>query len=131
VNRQAETLSVGAIYGGVQSPAAEWGVVLASLTERLPGLRDGVVSPLNVHVMFHVPGELLPDKAFTGARKAGHTRWINVLRVDVAVPRDLPADLSARLRELMGDAVSVAEEFAREQGIAEALPELRGIVAKV
>jgi hypothetical protein len=131
VSREAETLSVQAIYGGVKSPATEWGDVLAGVVARMPELRDGVTSALNVGVMFHVPGELLPDKAFVGARKNGYTKWINVLRVDAVVPRELPADLLGHVRQLMGDAVTVAEEFAREQGIADALPELRAIVAKI
>jgi hypothetical protein len=124
-------LSVQAIYGGVKSPAAEWAGVLSALTARMPELREGVSTPLNVGVMFHVPGELLPDKAFVGVRRAGYTKWINVLRVDAAVPRELPDDLPGHVRKLMADAVTVAEEFAREQGIADALPELRAIVATI
>jgi hypothetical protein len=131
VNRRAETLSVGAIYGGVKSPAADWRAVLAPLTERLPGLRDGIESPLNMHVMFHAPGELLPDKARTGVRKAGYTKWINVVRVDVVLPRELPDDLAGHVRQAMADAVTVAEEFARDQGLADNLPGLRAIVAQI
>jgi hypothetical protein len=131
VSREAESLSVQGIYGGVESPAKEWAEVLSALTARMPELREGVRSPLNVGVMFHVPGELLPDKAFVGARRGGYTKWINVLRVDAAVPRALPLDLSSHVRQLMDDAVTVAEEFAREQGIADALPELRAIIARI
>jgi hypothetical protein len=131
VNRGAETLSVGAIYGGMKSPATEWKAVLAPLTERLPGLRDAIESPLNMHVMFHVPGELLPDKALTGVRKAGYTRWINLVRVDVVLPRELPDDLAGHIRQLMADAITVAEQFARDQGIADDLPGLRAIIAQI
>jgi hypothetical protein len=131
VSREAESLSVQVIYGGVKSPAAEWGEVLADVAARLPDLRQGVTSPLNVGVMFHVPGELLPDKSFTGARKSGYTKWINALRVDAVVPRALPDDLLAHVRTLMNEAITVAEQFAQEQGIADTLPELREIIAKL
>jgi hypothetical protein len=131
VNQRAETLSVGAIYGGMKSPAAEWKAVLTPLTERLPGLRDAIESPLNLHIMFHVPGELLPDKALTGVRKAGYTRWINLVRVDAVLPRELPDDPAGHIRQLMADAIAVAEDFARDQGIADDLPGLHAIIAQI
>ena len=91
-------------------------------------LRQGVQSPLNVNVVFHVEGELIPPVEFEGVRTGRFSRKNVELMVQAAVPREPVKDRRAVLVSLLRDAVAEAERLAQRKKIAEGLPDIRGIV---
>lgn len=91
-------------------------------------LREGVSSPLNVNVVFHVEGRLLPPVEFEGVRTGTFRRKTMDLMVQAAVAPEPVADRRAVLTGLLRDAVAEAEAFAKRRKIAAELPEIRGIV---
>src|SRR5206468_11981628 len=91
-------------------------------------LRTGVASPLNVNVVFHIPGEVVhPD--WEGVRTARFDRARNLLMVQATVPPVPPDDPRALLVERMQEGVTAAERCAARRRIAPKLPGLKKIIA--
>ena len=91
-------------------------------------LREGLESPLNVNVVFHFDGHLLPPVNFEGVRTGTFRRGTMHLMVQAAVPTEMVGNKRAILLGLLRAAVSEAEAYARRREIADHLHELRGIV---
>ena len=88
---EADALSIGSVVGGVGPKARAWNDPIRKLARRVADVRSGVDSPLNVNVVFHVPGEVLPidhDYVRTG-RYDSKTRH---LMVQATVPESVPDD---------------------------------------
>jgi hypothetical protein len=123
-----DVLSIGAVYGGTWSIDEAWRPDIQRVMQEVMALRRGLVSPLNVNVVFHVDGDLLPPVDFEGVRTGTFSRRSMHLMVQAAVPRDALDDRRAVLLGLLRDAAVEAEAFARQKGIADDLNEVRGIV---
>ena len=123
-----DALSIGAVYGGTWSIDESWRPDIQRVMQEAMALRHGVESPLNVNVVFHVDGELLPPVDFEGVRTGRFSRESMHLMVQAAVPRDALDDKRVVLLDLLHAAAVEAEAFARRRGIAAHLNEVRRIV---
>lgn len=98
---------------------------MTRLTRRIAALQAGVVTPLNVNVVYHVPGEILaPD--YEGVRTGRFSRRDSLLMVQAAVPSSAE-DKDAVLRALLLQAIDEAERWAKRKGLANDLGQLRRI----
>lgn len=123
-----ETLSVGSVVGGTGEATRRWRDAIKRLAARVAEHRVGIVSPLNVNVVFQVPGEIIaPD--FEGVRAGSFSRRDSLLMVQAAVPRNAE-DEDAVLRTLMLDALNAAEAWALRKRLADDLGSLRGIAER-
>jgi hypothetical protein len=124
-------LSIGVLVGGWSPYTSEWKAALQNLSQRVTSVRDGASSPLNVNVIFQVPGNnITPD--FEGIRTGYFSKKKMWLIVQVALPEAPPeggidADLLNRLKE----AIDEAETWAKRRKIAGDLLVLHRIVDKL
>jgi len=123
-----DALSIGAVYGGTWSIDESWRLDIQRVMQEVMVLRRGVESPLNLNVVFHVDGELLPPVDFEGVRTGTFSRRLMHLMVQAAVPRHTLDDQRAVLLDLLRAAAAEAEAFALQRGIAADLSAIRGIV---
>lgn len=124
-------LSIGAVYGGTPAIDEAWMPDIGALMRDVIARREGVTSPLNVNVVFHVDGELLPPVDFQGVRTGRLSRKRMHLMMQAAVPPDPGQERRAVLVKLLRDAVAEAEALARRRKIADGLPEIRAIVESI
>lgn len=125
-----DALSIGSVVGGVGEAARGWNEPITELTRRVADARSGVESPLNLNVMFHVPGEVLriDDGYVRTGRYDSRTRH---LMVQATVPDSVPDDPDRFLLNRIAEAVDTAEEWARRRGMADGLPALRTILDRL
>lgn len=123
-------LSIGSVVGGVGPRARAWNEPISELTRRVANARSGVESPLNLNVVFHVPGEVLPinDEYVRAGRYDSQTRH---LMVQATVPESLPKQPDRFLISRLSEAVDAAEEWARRRGVAYSLPALRTVLDRL
>lgn len=123
-----QPLSIGSVVGGTGPTARQWKEPVRRLAQRIAALRVGAVTPLNLNVVFHVPGEILaPD--FDGVRTGRFARRDSLLMVQAAVPTHAK-DKPAVLRTLLLDAIDEAERWAQHKGLADELGQLRRIAER-
>jgi hypothetical protein len=104
-------LSVGVIVGGFTAESKIWREALMRLSRGVSGLRDELDSGLNINVEFHVPGHLIaPD--FQGSRTGAFRKADRLLKIQVALPVDPPADPYSFGLQAMREAVDVAEVWS-------------------
>jgi hypothetical protein len=123
-------LSIGSMIGGTGAQARTWRDAISQLTQRVADARESVTSPLNLNVVFHVPGEILePDAEYVRAgRYDADTR---TLLVQVTVPAEPPSEPDPVLRTRLDDAITEAASWARQRGLPGELTELRRLAASV
>ncbi len=119
--------SIGAVLGDYSPENNAWKVDINALGQQAMTLRDGIVSPLCLNVVFHVDGKLAPNE-FTGVRTGGFSKKTSHLIVQAAVPNGSTNDRTDVLLKLLKDAVEEAERFAQKRKLAVGLPEIHGIV---
>ena len=66
-------LSVGSVVGGATPANRRWREAISELASAVSDSRASVSSPLNVNVVFQVPGDLVRP-SFEGARTGRHSR---------------------------------------------------------
>lgn len=124
---QPEVLSIGSIVGGVAAASRAWNESISRLATRVAEARVGVESPLNLNVVFHVPGEVVqPDGEYV--RTGRFDRRTRHLMVQVTVPEALPEDVDTFLLERLSEAVAEAEAWAKRRGVADELRSVRELV---
>jgi hypothetical protein len=125
-------LSIGIAVGGTTPEARRWGDAAMELARHVKALRQGVQSPLNVNVVFQVPGEVVPVD-FSGVRTGRYSPKDRLLLVQAAVPSDeSTSDTRPVLLSLLQAAIEEAEAFAQRRAIAdEPLQALRSLAARV
>jgi|HubBroStandDraft_4_1064222.scaffolds.fasta_scaffold919262_2 hypothetical protein len=62
------SLSIGAMVGGTGADARRWRDAIMELSRRVQSLGESVTSPLNVNVVYQIPGEVLPVLEVSGVR---------------------------------------------------------------
>ena len=122
-----EPLSIGAVLGG---PSTPWESVIKDLGERVAIAREGVESPLNLNVVFHVPGSILQ---FEGdyVRTGSFDRERRLLMVQATVPGTPPVEADAFAHARLRAAVDCAEAWAKRRQIADDLSALRRLVERI
>jgi hypothetical protein len=123
----AGPLAIGSVVGGGFADK-EWRRAITVLAKRVIEIRDDYESPLSVNVIYHVPGEVVP-KEFLGVRTGHYSSAKGWLIVQAAVPEHPAGDADAEVRQLLWQAVDAAERFAERRKIADALPNLRRLLA--
>jgi hypothetical protein len=124
-------LAVGVVAGGPGS-SVEWTEAVKLLGRRVMELRDGVESVLSVNVVYQIPGQFLqPD--FEGTRSGRFSRKEARLLVQVALPASPDGDAYEEARTRLRQAVSLAEQFAYQEGLipTEELLPLRQLVSRL
>jgi hypothetical protein len=121
----AASLSIGSVIGGQGHAAQQWRDPIRRLQRRVAKLRVGVDSPLNVNVVFHVPGEhAAPD--YEGVRTGHYSRRDALLVMQAAIPAGLAAD-DRVLDALLVDAINEAERWAKTEGVTDSLERLKAL----
>ena len=125
-----ESLSIGWIEGGWLPDGKRWREGLQQIAGRVAALRTGVHSPVNLGVIFHVPGNnWTPD--YTGVRTGTYSKPERTLAVDVALPPDAPEDVEAFLKDRLIEAVDATANWARHRNQADSLEALYALVASI
>ncbi|MDQ1743138.1 MAG: hypothetical protein QOE23_1477 [Pseudonocardiales bacterium] len=117
-------LSIGAILGDSDAENMAWKRAINAVSKQVQALRAGVDSPLQVNVVYHVDGRLVPNE-FEGVRTGRFDKRNAHLLVQAAVPAVPTVDRNAVLLDLLRRAVDEAEKFAAAKGISD--HGLRGI----
>lgn len=124
------SLAIGAVAGG-PGTSRKWTEAVQSLGRRVIAAREGVTSPLAVNVVYQIPGEHL-EPEFIGVRSGRFSRKDARLLVQVALPPEPSLEPDQEVRALLRDAIGLAEDFARQEGmIIGGLEELRGLLDRV
>jgi hypothetical protein len=123
-------LSIGSIEGGSSPAMPRWRDAITRLTIDVATAAKDVASPLNVNVIYQVPGNILqPD--FEGVRTGHYSKKDSSLIVQAALPGDAPDDVEGHLKLLLIAAINEAEQWARRRSIAPDLAALRELAARV
>lgn len=85
-------LSTGTVFGGSPEVDDLWRPEIQRLRKQVMARREGVDSPLNVNVVFHVEGRLLPPLGYEGVRTGTLSRKTMHLIVQAAVPSEPAQD---------------------------------------
>ncbi len=126
----AFALSIGSVVGGATTQNAAWREAIKHLRSRVTHERLGVVAPLNVNVVFHVPGNLIsPD--YEGVRTGSWSRKRALIMVQAAVPAEAPDDPSAKLLDLMDAALDDVDRWAARRRVPADIDALRAIVERI
>ncbi len=124
-----QALSIGIIVdstasGGPSHRAAR------HLTRQVMLAASGVSSPLNVNVVFQLPGDwIAPD--FVGVRTGRFNASRSLLMIQAAVPPEAADNPDSALLTLLAMAVDSAEAYARRKKIAPDLPDLHALVDRL
>jgi hypothetical protein len=130
LDEPAEPLSIGSVVGGATDSNRAWSDALTRLTLAIAEKRGDLQTPLNVNVVFHIPGHILkPD--YEGERTGSFSRKRSLLMVQVAVPEKPPSDVDAEVRRRLLAALDKAELWARKRGVADDLGALKTFAASI
>lgn len=123
-------LSIGSIEGGSSPNMSRWRDAITRLTIDVATAGQDLESPLNVNVIYQVPGNILqPD--FEGVRTGHYSKKDSSLIVQAALPHDAPDDVEAHLKRLLVAAIDEAEQWAKRRRVAPNLQALREVVARL
>ncbi len=119
------------MVGGTGQEARRWGDAAMEIARGVKALRGGVESPLNVNVVYQVPGEVVPVD-FSGVRTGRYSSAERLLLVQAAVPGGAPPHATETLLDLLDSALEAAEGFARRKGISDRpLEALRAVASEL
>ena len=126
----APALLVGAVLGDSDRENMAWSRAIGALSREAEVLSSGVETPLRVNVVYHVAGQIAPNE-FEGVRTGRFNRGKGLLEVQAAVTSRSSAESRELLLQLIEDAITAAEAFAKRRAIAESLPALRRLVSEL
>lgn len=130
MSEPALVLSIGTIVGGRTAANKPWREALNQLGESVAAARSGASSPVNVNVVFHIPGNFLKPE-FEGTRTGSYRRADSLLMVQVAVPEGPVEDCFAWAVAALRKAIGTAEGWASRRKVATGLPSLYAIVSQL
>ncbi len=123
----AHVLSIGSMVGGATPQNKAWRDAIRQLTSEVVAARQGVDAPLNVNVVFHVPGNIRQPE-FSGIRTGRFSRKHALLMVQVAVPAESPEDPLEYLRAAALEAIDEAGRWAERRRAPADVEALRRIL---
>lgn len=121
-------LSIGSVIGGLNPDATAWKEAINVVGRLVRDTRDGLESDVNVNVVYHVPGDVDPEIVVRGVEVTRVHRRDKHILVAVEVPYEATGNLGARVHEWLREAVEVAANYCRDEGIADDLPQIRAYV---
>ena len=128
IDDAAKTLSIGMIVGGRTLGNRAWVEAIQQLMADVIAAREGVHSDINVNIEFHVPGNFLTPE-FDGVRTGTFRKADSLLKVQVALPADAPADPRPILLGSLSVALDAVDLWATARKRNVDTSALRGIVA--
>lgn len=130
LDEPVKVLSLGSVIGGRTFANRGWSEAIRELTRQIARHRDGVESDISVNIEFHVPGNLLRPE-FEGVRTGAFRKKDSLIKVQVALPEQTPADTrSVLIREILAALDEVdAWASSRQQPVSTA--NLRGLIQEV
>jgi hypothetical protein len=120
-------LSLGSIVGGSTLANKPWDGVIRDLTIRIREARRGVEAPLNLNVVFHIPGNMLKPE-FVGVRTGSFSRSRALLMVQVALPEDAPLEPMIYLKGTIDAAIDEAAQWAVRRKVSIDVSKLRQVL---
>jgi hypothetical protein len=127
MDEPVQVLSIGSVVGGATPANRLWRDAIRDLTSRIIEARSEVQSPLNVNVVFQVPGNVIsPD--FQGTRTGRFSKQDSLLMVQVALPEQVPEETTTYLKNAIYSAIDEAERWAQGRRKPHDLSHLRAIV---
>lgn len=130
LDEPVKVISLGSVIGGRTLANRGWSEAIRELTRRIAAHRDGVESAVNVNVEFHVPGNLLRPE-FEGIRTGAFSKSDSLIKVQVALPEQPPADPMAYLVNLVWEALGVVDQWASRRNLGVDTASLRELLAAV
>ena len=127
MNGTQSALLVGAILGDADADSLAWSRAIGVVSARAESLSVSLATPLRLQVEIHVDGRTSPNE-FLGARTGRFSRAKSLLVIQVALAKPVSDDPVATVCQLVGEAVSEAEAYARRRKIADDLTALRHVV---
>ncbi|HEX5468917.1 MAG TPA: hypothetical protein VFW80_07705 [Gaiellaceae bacterium] len=124
MGEQVPPLSVGLVVGGLTPANHLWEEAVKRLGKQIAKRRAGLKTPLNVNVVFHIPGDVL-TLDYDGERTGSFSKRDGTLMVQVAIPDEPPKDVDAEVRRRLLAAMDEAERWATKSGIADNLNSLK------
>jgi len=123
-------LVIGAVLGDSDTESMLWSRAIGALSQTAESLSAHLQSPLRVNVVYHVDGRLARNE-FEGVRTGRFNKAKDLLVVQAATPGG-PSDARREtLINLLSDAVTEAEKYAKKKNIADSLPVIRELVLKL
>jgi len=120
-------LSIGAVIGGTSAWPRAWRDATRRLGKRVSELRGGVEAPVNLNVVFHVPGEVL-QLDWHGVRTGRWSKKHQLLMIQVTLPDGQPPDdIDRVVRVRLLDAIECTEEWAKRKKLTGSFEQLRDI----
>ena len=128
-DERPEPLSFGLVCDS-SAESRPWFNAVTKEMRRVAKERSALRSPLNLNVVFHVPGPNNPVD-FIGVRTGSYFKEDNVLMVQVAVETAPPPNPAKAVYELAAAAIDAAEGWARSKGIADDLSSLKSFTERL
>ncbi len=122
-------LAIGAVDGGSED-GGKCAEAVKALGRAVMAGREGVTSPLNLNVVFHLAGRYLSPE-FTGTRTGRYRKADNLLMVQAALFPHEVADAGAEVHRLLRVAVAEAEQWAQRRRLATSLDALTALVERL
>jgi hypothetical protein len=122
-------LSLGSIVGGSTLANKPWDNAIRDLTIRIREARRGIEAPLNLNVVFHIPGNMLKPE-FKGVRTGSFSKSMALLMVQVALPEAPPSNPKGYLKDVIHEAIDEAERWAVKRRVVADLSKQRDILER-
>ncbi|MFC3653316.1 hypothetical protein ACFONN_17275 [Dyella humi] len=108
---ETPALSLGWIVGGSTLANKPWDDAIRDLAIRIDEASQGVEAPLNLNVVFQVPGNMLKPE-FVGVRTGSFSKARALLMVQVAVPEEVSSNPTIYLKSTIHAAIDEAARWA-------------------
>ena len=130
LDEPVKVLSLGSVIGGRTPKNRGWSEAIRALTREIAGHREGVESDINVNVEFHVPGNFLRPE-FEGLRTGAFRKSDALIKVQVALPEQPPAEARAYLLSVVREALDVVDQWASRRKLLVSTGNLRALLSDV
>jgi hypothetical protein len=126
-DKKSRVLSLGWIVGGSTDANRPWDDAIEELDIRIEKAAMNIEAPLNLNVVFHIPGNMLKPE-FDGIRTGSFSKARALLMVQVALPEAAPADAMGYLKSIVYDAIDDAEKWSLRRRVKADLSKQRDIL---
>jgi hypothetical protein len=126
-DEKIEAISLGSIVGGATIVNRPWRDAIKDLGQGIRNARIDVEVPLNLNVVFHVPGNMLKPE-FVGVRTGIFSKSKSLLMMQIAIPEGVPTDPMAYLKGTVQAAIDEAGRWAARRKVPIDISKLRQIL---